>query len=309
VRAISERTSLKTALTIGNFDAVHRGHCALIETARASVGSDGVVEVWSFDPSPVTLLNPSFHLERLTTFARRKQLLLHSGADIVQQITPTTHLLAQTPEQFIADVVARSSPDIIVEGYGFKFGKNRAGDAGTLRTLGKQAGFSLIEMDGVEVTLSDATKVRASSSRVRDLLAEGRVEDAKIMLGRGYSVSGNVTRGDRRGREIGIPTANLPEVETMLPKDGIYAGTAEVDGEMYIAAISVGTKPTFGEHARVFEAHLIAFDGDLEHYEWPLTVTITHRIREQIRFDSVDDLRLQINEDIQSAITLIESTT
>ncbi len=305
---ILERTNLKIALTIGNFDAVHRGHIALVETARQAVGSDGKVEVWSFDPSPVTLLNPNFHLDRITTFSQRMEQLIRAGADVVRQITPTTTLLSQTPEAFIADVVERSSPDIIVEGYGFKFGKDRAGDAQTLQKIGKQYGFSLIEMDGVEVTLSDATTVRASSSQVRELLSSGRVEDAKKMLGRPYSVTGIVTRGDRRGREMGIPTANLSHIETMLPQDGIYAGNAVVDGETYIAAISVGTKPTFSGNTRVFEAHLVSFDGDLEHYNWPLTVTISHWIRNQIAFDSANDLQKQINEDIQLAISLIEST-
>jgi riboflavin kinase/FMN adenylyltransferase len=107
---------------------------------------------------------------------------------------------------------------------------------------------------------------------------------------------------------MGIPTANLSQVKTMLPRDGIYAGSAIVEGELYIAAISVGTKPTFGENERVLEAHLISFDGDLEHYDWPLTVTISHWMREQITFTSIDALRLQIDADIQSTITLIEST-
>jgi len=128
------------------------------------------------------------------------------------------------------------------------------------------------------------------------------------MLGRDVRCSGIVTKGDQRGREMGIPTANLSQVMTMLPRDGIYAGSAVVEGELYIAAISVGTKPTFGENERVLEAHLISFDGDLEHYDWPLTVTISHWMREQITFTSIDALRVQIDADIQSTITLMEST-
>jgi riboflavin kinase/FMN adenylyltransferase len=137
----------------------------------------------------------------------------------------------------------------------------------------------------------------------------GNVEDAATMLGRDVQISGIVAKGDQRGRAMGIPTANLSQVETMLPKDGIYAGTSEVDGETYIAAISVGTKPTFGVHDRVVEAHLIGFDGDLHHYGWSLTVTISHWMREQVTFDSTQGLRTQIEADIQATIKLIESTS
>jgi len=181
--------------------------------------------------------------------------------------------LYQSPESFIADVVAESSPDFIVEGTQFQFGKDRKGTSETLRAIGLNSGFEYIEMDGVEVTLSTGETLRAS----------------------------------RRGREMGVPTANVSQIATMLPKDGIYAGTATVDNKLYIAAISIGTKPTFGENKRVFEAHLISFDGDLNHYEWPLTVTISHRIREQIKFNSMDELRLQIFSDIETATRLTES--
>jgi riboflavin kinase / FMN adenylyltransferase len=303
----TKESTLRTAVTIGNFDAVHLGHVALVARAREAVGKNGIVEVWSFDPSPVTILNPTFYLERLTSFGLREKLLLGAGADKVRKIIPTQALLAQTPEEFITDVVNEVAPDYFVEGTQFVFGKGRAGTAETLRELGKELGFSLIELDGVEVTLADGEPIRASSSRVRSLLKEGRVEEANSMLGRDYEVSGVVSKGDQRGRTLGIPTANLSDVTAMLPKDGIYAGTTIVDGERYIVAISVGTKPTFGENARVLEAHIISYDGDLEHYNWPLTVTISHWIRDQKRFDSVAGLREQIEADITVAITLIES--
>jgi len=298
---------LRTAITIGNFDAVHRGHVALVERAREAVGTDGIVEVWSFDPSPVTILNPTFHLDRLTSFGLREKLLLDAGADKVRKITPTQALLAQTPEDFIADVVNEVAPDYFVEGTQFVFGKDRAGTAETLHVLGEELGFSLIELDGVKVTLADGESIRASSSKVRTLLEEGRVEDANTMLGREYEVTGVVSKGDQRGRTLGVPTANLSEVAAMLPKDGIYAGSTMIEGERYIVAISVGTKPTFGENERVLEAHIISFDGDLEHYNWSLTVTISHWIREQERFETVAGLRVQIEADINAAITLIES--
>jgi len=303
----AKESTLKTAITIGNFDAVHVGHVALVERARVAVGDAGRVEVWSFDPPPVTILNPNFRTDALTTFDQRSRRLLEVGADKVRKITPSKALLYQSPESFIADVVAESSPDFIVEGTQFQFGKDRKGTSETLRAIGLNSGFEYIEIDGVEVTLSTGETLRASSSMVRELLSKGCVEEASRMLGRAYEISGIVTSGDKRGREMGVPTANVSQIATMLPKDGIYAGTATVDNKLYIAAISIGTKPTFGENKRVFEAHLISFDGDLNHYEWPLTVTISSRIREQIKFNSMDELRLQIFSDIETATRLIES--
>ena len=298
---------MKKAVAIGNFDAVHCGHRALVQTARALVGSEGEVELWSFDPPPVSILAPEIHIDRLTTFEQRTKLLKDAGADTVRKIKPTEDFLAQTPEEFVAGVVRESSPDVLVEGEGFRFGKNRTGNAETLQQIGEAYGFSLVEVPPAMVALHDAVEVRASSSMVRSLLNEGRVEEAAMMLGREVQCSGIVAKGDQRGQAMGIPTANLSQVATMLPRDGIYAGTAEVDGETYIAAIRIGTKPTFGENERVLEAHLVAFDGELHQYGWPLTVTISHWMRAQETFESIDALRLQIEMDIQEVITLIES--
>ncbi len=298
---------MKKAVAIGNFDAVHCGHLALVQTARELVGHDGCVEIWSFDPPPVSILAPEVHIDRLTTFEQRSSLLEEAGANKVRKIVPTRELLSQTPEEFIAAVVQESSPDVIIEGEGFRFGRGRSGSANTLREIGEQQGFSLVELGPVMVTLSDDSKVRASSSIIRSLLKEGRVKDASMLLCRDVQCAGIVSKGDQRGQAMGIPTANMTQVATMLPRDGIYAGTAEVDGETYIAAISIGTKPTFGENERVLEVHLIAFDGALHQYGWPLTVTISHWMREQVTFDSIDALRMQIETDIQATIKLIES--
>ena len=299
--------SLKTAISILNFDAVHLGHQALVEAARIAVGEDGRVEMWSFDPSPVSVLRPEIHIDRLTTFSQRRALLLDAGADEVRCLEPTPELLALEPRTYIRRVVEHVSPSYIVEGVGFRFGHERAGTIETLRTYGEECNFELIEVQGVELTLENDSVVRASSSMVRDLLNIGAIADATRMLGREYVLSGVVVQGDKRGRTLGIPTANLADVRTMLPRDGIYAGSAMIEDELFIAAISVGTKPTFGSHDRVCEVHLIGFDGEIGMYDWPLSVTISHWIREQMKFDSVEALTIAIERDIQQAITLIES--
>ena len=299
---------MKIAISIGNFDAVHLGHIALVEAARQAVGAEGRVEMWSFDPSPVSVLQPEQQLDRLTTFSERTSLLLEAGADEVKQIVPTKALLSKSPKTYIAELVDQTSCNFIVEGEGFRFGKNRAGTCETLEEFGQEFGFQSIVVEGVEVALRDHSIVRASSSTIRWLLQAGRVEDAAIMLGRRVQVSGMVVQGDRRGRTMGFPTANLQGVQTMLPCDGIYAGTASIEGEKtYPAAISIGSKPTFGENDRVCEVHIIGYDGDVDHYDWPLTVTISHWIRDQLRFDSTEELTSAIDHDIECVHRLTES--
>ena len=299
---------MKIAISIGNFDAVHRGHIALVDAARSAVGDDGRVEMWSFDPTPGSILRPEQHSDRLTTFCERTALLLDAGADEVKQIKPTKALLSQSPESYIAGIIEKSDIHYIVEGEGFRFGKDRAGTCATLEALGQRFGFSTVVVAGVEVTLRDHSIVQASSSTIRWLMYAGRVEDAAIMLGRQVQVSGVVSRGDRRGRAMGFPTANLHGVETMLPCDGIYAGSVTLeDGKMCPAAISIGSKPTFGDHGRVCEVHIIGYDGDSDHYDWPLTVTISHWIRDQLRFDSKEELTRAIDQDIEHVQRLTES--
>jgi riboflavin kinase/FMN adenylyltransferase len=304
------RTTVKIAISIGNFDAVHLGHIALVKAARQAVGADGQVDVWSFDPSPVSVLKPEQKIDRLTTFPDRTSLLLEAGADEVKQIVPTKELLSKSPKTFISEVVEQSPFDYIVEGEGFRFGKNRAGNCQTLEELGHEFGFQSVIVEGVEVALKDQSIVRASSSMIRWLLHAGRVEDAAIMLGRDVTVSGVVAAGDRQGRALGYPTANVHAIDTMLPRDGIYAGCVSIDpGESHPAAISIGTKPTFGEHERVCEVHIIGYDGAVDHYDWPLTVTISHWIRDQLRFDSKEELIHAIEQDVAHITKLIESSS
>lgn len=291
---------MKTTISIGNFDAVHIGHVALVQAARDAVGANGRVEIWSFDPPPAVVLKPDLHLDRITTFEQRKVLLIDAGADEVKKLEPTEELLSQSPEAFISSVIAETIPAFFVEGSEFRFGKNRTGSNDTLRALGQRFNFSCIELDGVDVTLGDDSTVRASSSMVRSLINAGRVEDAQVMLGRPVQVHGVVEKGDQRGQSMGIPTANLGYVETMLPNDGIYAGSTTIDGESYNAAISIGTKPTFGINDRVCEAHIIGFKGELNHYGWQLTVNITHRVRNQLRFDSQESLKEAMLQDIET---------
>lgn len=298
-----------TTLSIGTFDGVHRGHRRLLDRARALVGRRGRVVAMAFDPHPLTVLRPNGRPDRLTTFEQRSEYLREAGADDVIRLEPTAELLGRSPQQFIADVVAQFQPSAIVEGPDFRFGKGRAGDVDTLRQLGAEFGFRAEIVEPSTCVLTDTTVIRASSSMLRWFLGHGRVRDAAIVCGRPHELWGSVVEGDRRGRDLDMPTANLrPDGDVLLPGDGIYAGAAvRPDGSVYPAAISIGTKPTFGEHPRVCEAHLIGFDGPLDDYGWRIRLRFMDWLRDQVRYDSVDQLVEQLQRDCAAAAAIAES--
>ncbi|MDY7109698.1 MAG: riboflavin kinase [Planctomycetota bacterium] len=289
------------AITIGNFDGVHVGHVQLVRTARSIVSDDGRVVVLSFDPHPITVLRGG-DPGRLTTFAERTRLLKEVGADEVVPLNPTPQFLSQEPEQFLTAVIDPYRPGVIVEGPDFHFGRGRAGSVQTLRELEGKHGYRTVVIDPVEIALTDQKLVRVSSTMVRRLVEWGRMRDVILLLGRPYELIGPVVEGDRRGRSIGVPTANLDHIDHLLPGDGIYTGVGCLpDGRRFPAAVSCGTKPTFGEHPRLCEAHLIGYDGPLDEYGWTLRLQITDWLRDQIRYDDVDLLRAQMSRDIARA--------
>jgi riboflavin kinase/FMN adenylyltransferase len=324
-----------TVVTIGNFDGVHAGHTALLARARelAAAGPAGTrVVALVFDPHPLTRIDPERAPERLTTFEQRTDLLGAAGVQEVVRLEPTGHLLGQSPEEFIGQLVADLAPIAIVEGPDFRFGRGRAGDIQTLCQLGRRHGFEVSVVEPVAVALSDHTLVTASSSITRWQLRHGRVRDAALVLLRPYEMEGLVVAGDRRGRRIGIPTANL-DSPTLIPADGVYAGTATLpDGSRHPAAISVGNKPQFGGGARTVEAHILRLPESqpcqdhpqgsspdrssaqlasflplpgLPEYGWRLRLTFEHWLRDQARFESVESLKSQIARDCGRALDLL----
>jgi len=310
----------QTAVTIGNFDGVHLGHQSLIRSARRAVGHDGQVVVLAFDPHPATVLAPDRIVERLSDFSHRTRWLVEAGADEVLRLEPTAELLGQSPERFVSGVVERFQPTAWLEGHDFRFGQGRAGSMETLARLGRSQGFQVIAVDAVETMLSDHSVVRVSSTLVRWLVAHGRVRDAGKLLGRPYSVAGEVVPGVQRGREIGIPTANLDTRDLLLPADGVYVGEAWVKsltphpspkwgGELTVqpksaavfrAAISVGTNPTFSKgEQRTCEAHLLDFDGPCGEYHWTMELLFHDWLRDQAAFTALHPLIDQIHRDIR----------
>ncbi len=296
---------MSVSVIIGTFDGVHLGHAALVEHARRCAGPTGTVLVLAFDPHPLTTLRPDFAPPRLTTLADRTELLRSLGVDRVHRLTPDLATLQLTPSQFIERIAVEHRPDHIIEGPDFTFGRDRQGDVRLLRELGGALGFEVHCVEPVEVTLTDHSIVTASSSLARWLMHHGRVRDLRSVLGRPHRISGVVARGHRRGRTLGVPTANL-QTPVMLPADGVYAGIGYVpDGRCYPAAVNVGQNPTFDELRRHAEVHLIGYDHVGDEYGWELHVEFHDFLRDQIRFASARELTEQMKRDIDRADRLI----
>jgi len=289
-------------VTIGNFDGVHVGHRALLARARALAGPQGQVVAVTFEPHPLRLLRPESAPQTVQTPSERRASLLQAGADEVRVLQVDRALLDQEAGEFIRRQHAELGFGAIVEGPDFRFGKGRAGNLALLRTEGAALGFRVEAVEPVQVRLADGATAPASSSLVRWLLSHGRVEDAGVALGRPYAFSGIVVRGDQRGRRIGWPTANVEFGDRHIPMDGVYAGVATLpDGTRARAAISVGTKPTFGDAERTVEAFLLDHEMPLDQYGWTLGLAFTGWLREQARFDSLEPLLAQMRRDVVRA--------
>lgn len=284
------------AVTVGNFDAVHRGHRALIRAAEAHADRlGGPVVVVTFDPPPHEVLFPGSAREPLTTLPDRAEWLHAAGAGHVVVFRTSPALLALSPEAFFEDVLLRQlGARAVVEGYNFRFGRGRSGDTTTLREMCTAAGVEFEEVPPLVVAGEPV-----SSSRVRVALLAGDVALAAELLGRPYRVAGTVVAGAKRGRTIGFPTANLGDVPTVLPGNGVYAVRATVDGHTHPAAANVGPNPTFGEHARKVEVHLLGFSGDI--YGRPMAVEFMAKLRDTRPFAGPAELVEQLRRDIAAA--------
>lgn len=306
-----------TVITIGNFDGVHVGHRALLARARVLAGSGGRVVAMSFDPHPATVLAPGSAPARIEPFSVRRERLL-AVADEVVTLDPRNGMLRLTPREFIAAVVERYRPAAFVEGPDFHFGARRAGTPAVLEALGAEMGFRTHIEHPVEVGLVDGSLVRVSSTLCRWLIGHGRVADAACLLGRPVELRGVVGRGDRRGREVGFPTANLSLgaecAGVVLPMDGVYAGTAVLpDGRRVAAMVNIGTRPTVGGVDHRIEAHLLqktAASGDwapiegLPEYGWAMRLELRVWLRDQVRFAGFSALVEQLRRDRDRARAL-----
>lgn len=285
------------AVTIGNFDGVHRGHQALVaETQRQARTLPGPAVAVTFDPHPLQLLRPEAFLPVLSTLEHRGAWLHQAGADhvLVLQTSPAW-LRLSARDFFERIVVAGFEARRVVEGFNFFFGQGREGNVETMQRFCREAGRPLTVLAPIEWEDKPV-----SSSRVRKELVAGDVATAAILLGRPYRLSGLVSTGHRRGQTLGFPTANLESVQTIVPGNGVYAVRALVGDQAWPAAANVGPNPTFGEQERKIEVHLIGFQGDL--YGQTLHVDFLRKLRDVRGFAGPADLEEQIRRDLQTAV-------
>ena len=297
----------RSVVTIGVFDGVHRGHQRIIaRTADIAAGLGLPLVVITFDPHPAEVIRPGTHPVLLCTAARRAELLAGLGADAVCIMPFTLEFSRLDPQEFVRLVlVDRLHAAAVAVGENFRFGHRAAGDVALLAELGEKYGFSA---EAVPLLRDDGVKI--SSSLIRQKLADGDVTGAAGDLGRPHRVEGVVVPGQRRGRALGFPTANLQTFPyTAIPADGVYAGWLstlgeregqEYEGERWPAAVSVGTNPTFDGQDRVVEAHALDRD-DLELYGVHVGVDFAARLRGMERFGSAADLVEQMRRDVDQA--------
>jgi riboflavin kinase/FMN adenylyltransferase len=295
------------AVTIGNFDGVHRGHARIISrlTEQARV-VEGPGVVFTFEPHPVQILRPREAPPPLTWTERKAQLLGRLGADALIAYPTDEALLSLTATEFFAEIVQRQlGARAVIEGPNFFFGRGRTGDVDLLGQLCRQ---SAITLEIVESLQDDGQII--SSSRIRGLVAAGDVATAARLLTQPYRIRGLVTHGAGRGAKIGFPTANVAAIDTLLPKPGVYAGRAYLNEHAWPAAVNIGPNPTFGEQSLKVEAHLIGFSQAI--YGRPIEVDFLSRVRDIHPFGSVEELKRQLTRDVaqveKAATTACPST-
>ena len=289
------------AVTIGNFDGVHRGHQALVSATVERARRDaGTAVVLTLDPHPARLLDPEHAPTALNTLDQKAEVLAGLGVDRIVVLPFTRELAGRSPEEFAHEILAGAlGARCVVVGPDFRFGRGRQGDTSTLRALGQRLGFDVMTIE--PVVLGDAA---VSSSRVRDALARGDVEEAEALLGRAFFVDGEVVRGAGRGRTLGIPTANVRSENETLPAKGVYAGRCRLpSGEEHVAVINRGHRPTFGGGEETLEAHLLDFGDDL--YGARVRVTFAARLRGESRFPGPEALVAQVRADVARARALL----
>ena len=284
-------------LALGNFDGLHRGHMKIIDRVRQRAGErGGTPAAMTFDPHPPRVLRPDKAPPLLMTKEQKIEALSRSGMQGVALVTFTRELSLWDPEMFVKTVLVEWLHVVEVwVGANFLFGHDRAGTFSVLRSLGMRYGFRAEKIDPVRYK-----DFVVSSTRVRRLVTEGRVDEAGALLGHHYFIDGGVVSGAGRGREIGVPTANLSSANALIPPGGVYATLATIDGVVFPSVTNIGLRPTFGDTVTpVIETHLLNVDRDL--YGRTVRLSFVQRMRDERAFPDVDALRAQIDADVRSA--------
>src|SRR5215210_4112832 len=283
-------------LALGNFDGLHRGHLKIIERVkRGAAEHGGTAMAMTFDPHPPRVVRPDKAPPLLMTKEQRLEALHKAGISCVAVVRFTHELSQWDPETFVRAVLVEwLRVSEVWVGANFLFGRDRSGNFTSLRMLGQRFGFRADKIDPVRYK-----DFVVSSTRVRRLVAEGRLDEAGALLGHPYYIDGTIVEGRHRGREIGFPTANMTTENELLPPHGVYATTMTIDGIVHAGLTNIGIRPTFGETDTTIETHLLAYSGDL--YGRTVRLGFVLRLRDERRFDDVDALRSQIEADQRRA--------
>lgn len=295
-----EKPFHNAVITIGNFDGVHIGHQALFhEVMEKADILGGTAIAMTFEPHPIRVLKNNGHPPLITPYAQKIELIEKSGIDVLICV-PFTHAFAAiTAKEFVLDILlGRIGMQAIVVGKDYTFGKNRSGNLNLLKSYAEAFDFEVDVVDWIPI--SNNILSRISSTRIRELLIDGKVRKAHKLLGRHYQVSGVVSPGrNRGGKLLGFPTANIKLREELFPKNGIYAVTVDCLGKRHQGVANIGYSPTFDDNELTVEVHILDFDEDL--YGKPIVVKFIERIRDEIKFSGVSELSQQIAHDVLKA--------
>lgn len=289
-------------VALGNFDGVHIGHRAIVQTAieRARAAS-GTAFALTFDPIPAKVLAPQRAPRLILAPEDKLELLSRSGIDAVVVVNFTLELSRLSPAEFVREyILGRLGARAVVVGHNISFGHRRAGNADVMGELGRKMGFETrvvgpITLEGAEV----------SSTRIRELIAAGDLRETARLLGRDHFLSGTVVRGRERGRTMGFPTANIDSLTECLPPDGVYATRLVLADGAFASITNIGMRPTFAEIARTIEAHVFDFDRDI--YGAKVRLELVERIRGERKFESGQALAAQIAEDLKRARNILST--
>ncbi|MCF8024106.1 MAG: bifunctional riboflavin kinase/FAD synthetase [Desulfobacteraceae bacterium] len=293
-------------VAIGNFDGVHLGHQAILRLVRKKAGEiNGTSVAITFDPHPVKILGNNGSPPLITVFEQKIELIGQMGIDVLICIPFDQSFASVTAHEFLENILLdKIGMKAMVIGRDYTFGKNRKGTVSFLQQYAEKYGFAIVVPDWIPV--SSDNRERISSTHIREIIEAGRVADAKSLLGRDYQIRGEVCTGrDRGGRKLGFPTANIRIQDELCPKTGVYAVVVQTNQRFYKGVANIGYSPTFEDHLFTVEVHLLDFSGDL--YGEKIRVNFIDRIRDEKKFNNINELSGQIRADIKEARKILSN--
>ena len=293
---------INPVLTIGNFDGVHKGHLALFDKVKTlAAGINGQAVVMTFEPHPIKVVKPGNGPPLITPAEQKLKLIQEAGIDVIICLPFNKEFASISANDFVMDLLVKKiGVKEVVVGYDYNFGADRAGNIELLKKMGNEIGFKVHVVDQIQL---DNTLV--SSTSIRNLVQDGNLEESRKLLGRNYQITGTVRTGmGRGGKMLGFPTANLLPEDELIPKKGVYAVKAYIDGKEYNGVCNIGVNPTFGGTSLSIETHVLDFSGDLVGEKF--TIKFISRLRDEAHFNGIEELAQQIKLDIKEARETLE---